>query len=138
FVLDVVLGWTVAVVKKQYYRWYFYPFIHWYDVLGCIPVAGFRLLRILRVISILLRLQHLGIIDMRNWAIYRHLMVYYDIVVEEVSDRVVINVLSGAQREIRSGGNVLTQRVVREVVRPRQKQLVTAASSRIEQAVIQA
>lgn len=138
FLFDVALGWCIAMVKRQYYRWYFYPFIHWYDVLGCIPVAGFRLLRILRVISILMRLQHLGIIDVRNWAIYRHAMVYYDILVEEVSDRVVINVLSGAQREVASGGSALTQRVVREVVQPRQQQLVSAASAGIERAVTQA
>lgn len=138
FVLDVLLGWLVAIVQRQYYRWYFYPFIHWYDVLGCIPVAGFRLLRILRVISILIRLQHLGLIDMRNWALYRHLMVYYDIVVEEISDRVVINVLTGAQREIQTGGNVLTQRIIKEVVQPRQTQLVGAVGSRVERAIIKA
>lgn len=138
FVFDVVLGWTIAVVEKQYLRWYFYPFAHWYDVLGCIPVAGFRLLRILRVISITIRLQRLGLIEIRDWAIYRKVMVVYDIIVEEVSDRVVVNVLSGAQREIASGGSELTDRVLQEIVQPRQQQLVRAASTRIEDAVIKA
>ncbi len=138
FVLDVLAGWTVAIVQKRYYRWYFYPIAHWYDVLGCIPVAGFRFLRVLRVISIVMRLQHLGVIDIRNWAIYKTAMVYYDIAMEEISDRVVINVISGAQREMQSGGVQLTQRVVSEVIQPRQQQLVQAASIRIEQAVINA
>ncbi len=138
FLLDVLAGWTVAIVQKRYYRWYFYPFAHWYDVLGCIPLAGFRFLRVLRVISIVMRLQHLGVIDIRNWAVYKTAMVYYDIVMEEISDRVVINVISGAQREMQSGGAQLTQRVVSEVIQPRQQQLVQAASTRIEQAVINA
>jgi len=90
FVVDVLAGWIMAIVQQRYYRWYFYPFARWYDVLGCIPVAGFRFLRVLRVITITVRLQRLGVIDIRNWAVYKTFMVYYDIVVEEISDRVVI------------------------------------------------
>jgi len=138
FVFDVALGWTIAIVQRRFYRWYFYPFIHWYDVLGCIPVGGFRLLRVLRVVSILIRLQHLGLIDIRNWKLYSTFMVYYDILVEEVSDRVVIKVLSGVQDEVTSGGNVFTKRVVREVIQPRQQQLAGVTSDRIEQAVTHA
>lgn len=138
FLFDVALGWSIAIVQRRFYRWYFYPFIHWYDVLGCIPVGGFRLLRVLRVISILIRLQHLGLIDIRNWKLCSTLVVYYDMLVEEVSDHVVIKVLSGVQNEVNSGGNVLTKRVVREVIQPRRQQLARVASDRIEQAVTQA
>jgi hypothetical protein len=136
FVADVLLGWGVAIVQKRHSRWYFYPFIYWYDVLGCIPVAGFRLLRILRVLSIVMRLQHLGVIDIRHWVLYRKLLVYYDILVEEVSDRVVLRVLSGVQGEVQSGGTELTRRVMREVVKPRQQQLVDVASKRIKRVVV--
>ncbi|HBZ99013.1 MAG TPA: preprotein translocase subunit SecA, partial [Pseudomonas sp.] len=48
FLLDVLLGWTVALFERRYARWYYYPFAHWYDVLGCIPLAGVRWLRGLR------------------------------------------------------------------------------------------
>lgn len=138
FIVDVLAGWTLAIVQQRYYRWYFYPFAHWYDVLGCIPVAGFRFLRVLRVISITVRLQRLGVIDIRNWAIYKTVMVYYDIVVEEISDRVVIKVLAGTQEELQSGGHQLSQRVVREVIQPRQQRLVNASSTHIENAIISA
>ncbi|RJS92493.1 ion transporter [Salinisphaera sp. Q1T1-3] len=138
FVADVLAGWTLAIVQKRYHRWYFYPFARWYDVLGCIPVAGFRFLRVLRVISILMRLQRLSVIDIRTWWVYRQLMVYYDIVVEEISDRVVINVLSGAQEEMRSGGQTMTRRVVSDVIAPRQNQLTAAISSQLENAVVAA
>lgn len=138
FVLDVLAGWIVAIVNKRYYRWYFYPFIRWYDVLGCVPVAGFRFLRVLRVISICMRLQRLGVIDIRGWWLWRTAMVYYDILVEEVSDRVVIKVLGGAQEELQSGGQQLSRRVVAEVIAPRQARLTRAASSQVENAVVSA
>lgn len=135
FVTDVIAGWIIAVVQQRYYRWFFYPFAHWYDVLGCIPVAGFRFLRVLRLISLVMRLQHLGAIDVRNWALYKNAMVYYDIVVEEISDRVVINVLTGAQEELTTGGNELSRRVLREVILPRQQRLVRSASVHAENAI---
>jgi hypothetical protein len=138
FVADVLAGWALAIAQKRYYRWYFYPFVRWYDVLGCIPVAGFRFLRVLRVLTIIMRLQRLGVIDIRNWAVYKTAMVYYDIVVEEISDRVVIKVLTGAQDELRSGGQELSHRVVREVIQPRQQRLVNASATHIENAIISA
>lgn len=138
FIADVLAGWAVAIYQQRYYRWFFYPFARWYDVLGCIPVAGFRFLRVLRVISIVMRLQRLGVIDIRNWAVYKTFMVYYDIVVEEISDRVVIKVLAGAQDELRSGGQQLSRRVVQEVIQPRQQRLVASVSTHIEGAIISA
>lgn len=135
FILDVLAGWTVAIVQQRYDRWWIYPFAHWYDVLGCIPVAGFRILRVLRLITIGFRLQKLGVIDVRNWALFQILAKYYGIFVEEISDRVVINVLSGVQDEVRSGGGHLPQRVVREVVAPRKEKLINSISGKLQSTV---
>lgn len=131
FILDVLAGWTVAVVQKRYDRWFIYPFAHWYDVLGCIPLSGFRFLRVLRLFTMGFRLQKLGVIDVRNWSLFQLLAKYYNVVMEEISDRVVINVLSGVQDEIRSGGNKLPQQVIREVVLPRKQQLVNTISAQL-------
>ncbi|MES1953656.1 ion transporter [Salinisphaera hydrothermalis] len=138
FVLDVLAGWALAIAQRRYYRWYFYPFVRWYDVLGCIPVAGFRFLRVLRVMSITMRLQRLGVIDIRGWWLYRQLMVYYDIVVEEISDRVVLKVLTGVQDEMKSGGKQLSRQIVRDVIAPRRRQLTTAASTQLEYSLVAA
>ena len=135
FVADVLAGWALAIYQQRYLRWYFYPFAHWYDVLGCIPVAGLRVLRVLRVISILMRLQRLEVIEIRDWWLYRQAMIYADIVVEEISDRVVIKVLTGVQDEMRSGGQTLSRRVVHDVIAPRRAQLTTAISSQAENAI---
>ena len=131
FLLDVLLGWAVAIAERRYHRWFFYPFVHWYDVLGCIPLAGFRLLRVLRVISLLHRLQRLGMIDVRRWYLYAVLAKYYDILMEELTDRIAIRMLDNVQAQVRSRDS-LTSGVVERVVRPRQQALIQEISQRLE------
>ena len=131
FMFDVLLGWCLAAWEKRYERWWFYPFVHWYDVLGCIPLAGFRWLRILRVFSILFRLQRLGLIHVQHWPAYGIAMRYYRILIEELSDRIVDNVLSGVQSELRSGASELPRQVMQQVLAPRREQLSSALAERI-------
>ncbi|WP_372862777.1 hypothetical protein [Spongiibacter sp.] len=128
---DVLLGWALAAWQRRYERWWFYPFVHWYDVLGCIPLSGFRWLRILRVVSILFRLQRLGLIDVRRWPAYGLLARYYSIAIEELSDRIVDNVLAGVQSELRSGASQLPDRMVKQVLAPRREALASALAARI-------
>lgn len=135
FALDVLIGWSVAVWRHTYHRWFFYPFVRFYDVLGCIPLAGFRWLRVLRVIALVVRLQRLGFIDVRHWYVYAVMRKYYAILVEEISDRVVVNVLGGVQDEVRSGAGDLSRRVITDVLEPRKQELVTAIRARAGHAV---
>lgn len=122
FIAELLLRWLVAILQRTHQAWYYYPFVHWYDVLGCIPVGSFRWLRLLRVISILYRLQKYGIIDLKNSGLGRFLLKYYDILVEEISDRVVVNVLNGVQGEVQQGSPVI-DKMLTEVLIP-QKSLI--------------
>ncbi|WP_456269345.1 ion transporter [Kushneria sp. AK178] len=131
FVLDVLGGWAFAIWEKRYHRWFFYPFVHWYDVLGCIPVGGLRMLRVLRVIGLLIRLQRTRLIDIRTWGIYRFFYKYYEIVLEELSDRVIVRMLTDVQEGFLSKGN-LSQRVTNEVLMPRKQQLIDDVSVRVQ------
>jgi hypothetical protein len=131
FVIELLIRWAIAIKAKQYQRWFFYPFIHWYDVLGCIPVGEFRFLRILRVISILIRLQKLEIIDLTKTYLFERFAKYMNILVEEVSDRVVVNVLENIQDEIREGTPV-SDRVITEVIMPQKALLVEWLSQRLQ------
>src|SRR5690606_35931745 len=45
FLTEFFLRWLVAIRRGTYHRWFFYPFVHWYDLVGCIPVGSFRWLR---------------------------------------------------------------------------------------------
>ena len=131
FVLDVLLGWTVALFERRYARWYYYPFAHWYDVLGCIPLTGFRWLRVLRVGSLLIRLQRLGLIDMRRWAVSGVVYRYYSLLLEELSDRVMVRLFSRMQQEIGASDD-LSRRLLEEVVRPRKERLLNDLSRRMQ------
>ncbi len=130
FILDVLLGWAIALFERRYARWYYYPFAHWYDVLGCIPLSGFRWLRILRVGSLLIRLQRLGLIDMRRWPVYGLIHRYYSLLLEELSDRVMVRLFSRLQQEIGASDD-LSRRLLQEVVRPRKERLLDDLSRRL-------
>lgn len=130
FLSEFVLRWGHAVVKGTYQRWYFYPFIHWYDLVGCIPTSGARVLRVLRVISILYRLQKYGIIDLTQTRLYQFFAFYYEALLEELSDRIVIKVLSGTQIEVQRGSPMM-HRIQQEVLLPRRQQLVDWLSEKV-------
>ncbi len=134
---ELLMRWGISIYRRQHYRWWFYPFIHWYDVLGCIPLPPFRALRLLRVVSIVYRLQKLGVINLTKTGPFAVAQKYYSILLEELSDRIVINVLEGVQDEVKAGGP-LTQRLTDEVLVPRREVIVEWLAGLISQAATQA
>jgi len=123
FILELLIRWTIAIKNKTYHRWFFYPFIHWYDTLGCIPVGSWRALRILRVISILLRLQRLQIIDLSKNFIIKRINKYFGILMEEISDRVIVNMIEGVQDELNKGIPII-KKIIDEIIYPKKQILV--------------
>ncbi len=134
FLLEFLIRWGIAVWVKRHHRWFFFPFVHWYDLIGLVPLAGFRILRLLRIVSIILRLQRVGAIDITSWLLLRTLIKYYGILIQELTDRVTINILSRLQGEARNGTPVL-EHIIDEVVVPRQDDLVEWLSKRVEQSL---
>ncbi len=130
YIVEFCAQWLYAIWARRYHRWFFYPFIHWYDLLGCIPVGSFRWLRVLRIFSILVRLHRMGWINLTETYPGQIAIKYYNMLVEEISDRIVINVLNGAQREITMGSPVL-DRVRQDVLLPRKTALLDLASHRL-------
>ncbi|MFP4613889.1 MAG: hypothetical protein ACLFM5_10885 [Spirochaetaceae bacterium] len=130
FLTDFTISWIVAVVHRLYHRWFFYPFVHWYDLLGCVPIAGFRFLRLLRIITIVYRLHRTGIIDLAETVPGRVIAKYYGVLLEEVSDRVILKMLSDAQDEVIRGGPLLDQ-IIAEVLEPRKAELSEWVSQRM-------
>lgn len=130
FLTEFLVRWVHSVHRKLYARWYFYPFIHWYDLIGCIPVAGFRFLRVLRVISIVYRLHRYGIIDFTQTRLFRFLAFYYEAFMEELSDRIVLKVLTGMQEEVRHG-SPLIERIQYDILQPRRELLTDWVSARV-------
>jgi len=133
FLTEFFLRWGYAVKANIYDRWYFYPFIHWYDLVGCIPVGGLRFLRILRVISIIYRLHQYKIIDVTNTKLYRFVNFYYEAFMEELSDRIVLKVLNGVQQEVKRG-SPLFDRIQQDILYPRRAMLADWISNRVAEA----
>lgn len=131
FLTEFFVRWIIAVYKGIYHRWFFFPFIHFYDLLGCIPIGGFRFLRLLRIISIMYRLQKAGFIDLSETAPIRFIRKYHGVLIEELSDRVTVNILGDIQQEVRHGGPVV-DRIVSEVILPQKESIVEWMSHRIE------
>lgn len=134
---ELLLRWGLAIHRRTYYRWWFYPFVHWYDVLGCIPLPPFRALRLLRVFSILHRLQNMGVINLTETGPFAVVNKYYRMLLEELSDRIVVNVIEGVQDEVRAGGP-LTHRLTDEVIVPRRDVIVPWLAGLITEAAAQA
>ena len=123
FISELLIRWIIAIKNKTYHRWFFYPFIHWYDTLGCIPVGSWRALRILRIISILLRLQRLQIIDLSKNFIIKKINKYFGILMEEISDRVIVNMIEGVQDELNKGTPII-KKIIDEIIYPKKQILV--------------
>lgn len=132
FLIEFFVRWAIAALTRTYLRWFYYPLIHWYDLAGCIPLSSLRFLRGLRLVAIIYRLHRLGRIDVRRYYLYRVFAKYKAILTEEISDRVVVQVLSGMQHEASQGSPVL-DRIWTEVVAPSKEEItqrvVTGAES---------
>ena len=137
FVVEIVIRWGMAIYRQTYHRWFFYPFVHWYDVLGCIPVSSFRSLRLLRIISMIPKMQRLGLIDLRRTFLYSTFSKYGGVVVEELSDRVAIRILDAVKNEIRGGHPVLDQ-ITKEVIQPQREALIQSVTHRLQEATAKA
>lgn len=116
YITELSIRWAYSIIARQYSKWYIYPFVHWYDVLGCIPIGAFHFLRVLRVVVILRKLQTMGVIQWQDSFLIKTYRKYVAIITEEVSDRVVAEVLDGMSKELRQGTPVLHQIVTKALI----------------------
>lgn len=123
FLAELLVRWVVAARRDTHRRWFYYPLIHWYDVLGCVPLGSLRMLRFLRIVTIIYRAHRMGVIDVRTWTVYRVFRRYRAILVEEVSDRVTVHVLSGVQSEL-GGDSKVIARIWGEAIAPHKDAIV--------------
>lgn len=134
FLVELLIRWAIAIARRTYNRWFFYPIAHWYDVLGCIPIASFRFFRILRVISILYRLQRLSVIDLKKTYLFKVVKKYYQIIMEEISDSVMVKFIEGVQKELMME-SAITDKIIAEVIVPRKGILIDWLSARVAKAI---
>ncbi|OHX67095.1 hypothetical protein [Flammeovirga pacifica] len=128
YLMEFLFSWREAYRLKTYAKWYFYPFIHFYDLIGSFP--GMHFFRLLRIFAMLFRWHSNEIINLENLGIYRTILHIKEIVVEEISDAVVINVLEGVKDEVNTGeyGN---NKFLNDVVKPYHDSISHLVSSKV-------
>jgi hypothetical protein len=131
FILEFSIRWLVSIQQKAYSKWFFYPFIHWYDVLGCFPTSSFRILRLFRVIGLTYRLHRWQVINLNDYVLFTTLVHYYNIAIEEISDLLVVKILSQAKDGIHRG-KPLNEAILKEVIQPRQTELAQLISANLQ------
>jgi hypothetical protein len=110
-IIELLVRWAIAIAQRQYYRWFFFPFVHWYEVLGCFAIL--RPLRLLRAVVIAYRLYLLGYpILPRSWI--KMGKFYYELILEELSDRIVVHVLDSVTAELNNNQThyVLVEKII--------------------------
>ncbi|TCB69996.1 preprotein translocase subunit SecA [Acinetobacter sp. ANC 4216] len=96
-VIELLVRWAIAIIAQHHKRWFFFPFIHWYEILSIIPQL--RFLRLLRAGAIAYNLyQHGYKVIPDSW--YRRAKFYYHMLLEELTSRIVLTVLDGIKREL--------------------------------------
>lgn len=96
-IVELLARWALAIRQQIYYRWFFFPFIHWYEVLGCFPQL--RALRLFRAVIIGRRLYQLGYQVLPQPWINR-IKFYIDLLLEELSDRVILTTIDNFRQQL--------------------------------------
>lgn len=98
-IVELLVRWAISIVYKHHQRWFFFPFIHWYEILAIIP--HLRFLRLFRAGIVAYRLYEMGYKVIPSSWLQRGRF-YYQVVMEELSDRVVITVIDGIRHELQT------------------------------------
>jgi hypothetical protein len=128
FWIEFIVRWTFAIRRRTHARWYFFPIFYWYDLLSLIPVTALRPLRLLRVVSIYMRLRQSELSRVGRDFLSRGVAYISNIITEEVSDRVAVRILDEYREEIVDGTHV---RIARATVEPRREEIERVLVSQI-------
>jgi len=116
FWIEFVARWYLALRRRLHAKWFFFPIFNWYDLLGLIPLGYFRIFRLLRVVSMYMRLRRSERSVVGRDVFSRAVAYVSNIITEEVSDRVALRLLSELHEEIKDGTH---RRIVQSTVEPR-------------------
>ncbi|MCH7309252.1 preprotein translocase subunit SecA [Acinetobacter sp. NIPH 1852] len=129
-IAELVVRWIFAIINKHHARWWWFPFVHFYEILAIIPYL--RFLRLFRAGIIAYRLYEMGY-QVIPEKIQRTLLFYYRVVMEELSDRVVLTVLDGLKRELQT--NSSHQKTIHNLVDHHRQLFVTTLSSLLQESL---
>ena len=98
FWIEFLARWYLALRRRTHAKWFFFPIFNWYDLLGLIPLGYFRIFRLLRAVSMYMRLRRSELTNVGQDLFSRTVAYVSNIITEEVSDRVAAAHPVGAAR----------------------------------------
>lgn len=134
YLIEFSLRLLLSVKNKNYEKWYMYLLVHWYDIIGCLPLTTFRFCRLFRIITIVVRLHKLERIDITKFYIYRWWIKTTDIILEELSDRMLIIVLNRMKNGITTG-NYIFNYILTDIISPQKDKIIDLISQFIQEYV---
>jgi len=135
YVAELIFRWIRSIYRKKYDNWWFYPFVHWYDVIMCIPILhGLNFFAALRLFGLVYRLQRLGVFDLTKTYVYKQSSFVSEVVVEEVADRVIAKMITMVQEEVQKGSPLVTK-IATNVIKPKEDAIVNYLTNRIGEAM---
>lgn len=128
FTVEFNARWLLALRRRTYPRWFFFPIFYWYDLLGIVPLPQFRFFRLFRIASIYMRLYRSERSAVGSDPLSRTVKYFANIINEEISDMVSLRILNESQEEIRDGTH---RRIIRAVLEPRREALARELTLRL-------
>jgi hypothetical protein len=129
-VIELLARWVIAVIGQHHKRWFFFPFIHWYEILSIIPQL--RFLRLLRAGAIGYNLHQHGYKVIPDvW--YRRAKFYYHMVLEELTSRIVLTVLDGIKRELST--STTHKKLIEDLVAHHREMFATALADILQESL---
>lgn len=129
-IIELLVRWAIAIINKHHKRWFFFPFIHWYEILAIIPQL--RFLRLFRAGIIAYRLHGLGYpVVPESWR--KTGLFYYRVVMEELSDRVVITVIDGIRYELETSSS--HKQIIHDLVNHHREQFTVALTALLQESL---
>jgi len=132
FWAEFLSRWYLALRRRTHAKWFFFPIFNWYDVLGLIPNRYFRIFRLLRAVSLYMRLRRSELSGVGQDVFSRSVAYVSNIITEEVSDRVALRILAELHEEISDGTHA---RIVRESIEPRRTEIESVVVDQIRRLV---
>ncbi|MBM7141924.1 preprotein translocase subunit SecA [Acinetobacter sp. AYS6] len=129
-IVELLVRWGIAIINKHHKRWFFFPFIHWYEILAIIPQL--RFLRLFRAGIIAYRLHEMGYkVVPESWR--KTGLFYYRVVMEELSDRVVITVIDGIRYELQTSSS--HKQIIHDLVNHHREQFTVTLTALLQESL---
>lgn len=131
-IIELAVRWFFAIIHKHHRRWFFFPFIHWYEILAIVPYL--RFLRLIRVGIIAYRLHELGYKIVPSF-VFKRATFYYNLLMEELSDRIVITVIDGVKKELDTSST--HKKIIHDLVNHHREMFATTLAQILQESLAQ-